>query len=264
MKTDIAKRIREAFDFVRVRIALSLVFLAVSGYLIFNPMNANLLFVILGAFFLSCGSYGYNTITDKEEDAINSRINALAFSRIGLAAVFVSFALGILFSSFLGIIPIAISIISALTAFAYSRFRLKKYLFIKNIYTAFTVSLSFIFGAMELSSEAISYYFAFSLFFFAGSIISDLRDFNGDRRAGIRTIPVIFGEENAKRFLYVILAAILLVFSSIDLKTFLPFIFALPATYALVNKNKPKQAHLSMALSINFFVLWTAITRVIL
>ena len=66
MKEQLLLNTRDFFDFVRWGVAASLVFLAVSGYLLFNSLDIKILFVVLSSFFIACGAYGYNSITDKQ------------------------------------------------------------------------------------------------------------------------------------------------------------------------------------------------------
>ncbi len=255
-KTEPLQQIRALSDFMRWKIALYLVSLAVSGYLIFGRSGNEIIFIILGSFFISCGAYGYNSVTDKEEDKVNSRANPLAFSALGTITVSFSFALGLLMSLFLNIVAVLLAVIAILTALVYSHFRLKKYLFVKNFYTGFTVPMSFVFGAGVLSFEVLFYYFILSIFFFVGSMISDLRDYEGDKRAGIKTIPVYFGQEKAKKGVYLLLAALLILFLRTDIRVLFPLIAALPITYALVSRNKPHLAHFCTGVSLLFLSIW--------
>lgn len=259
MSSTLFRQIREISDFVRIRIAVYLVSLAVSGYLIFNEPSQDIIFVAFGAFLISCGSYGYNAITDKEEDKINRKAYGLSASRSGIRIIFLSFFAGLTVSGFLGTVPFSMSLAATLAALIYSRFRLKKHLFVKNLYTAATVPISFIFGAANLSEEAAAYYFSFFIFFLAGSIISDLRDYRGDRAAGIKTIPVHFGTESAKYAVYFLLSVAALSFINLNAIMFLPLIAALPIAFGFVAKNRYSHAHLSMGSPLVFLAIWLSL-----
>lgn len=248
--------VKELLNFLRTGISLSIVFLAASGYLIFNSPGQDIIFVILGSFFLSCGAYGYNAITDKEEDTVNRRVNSLAFSKLGADVVFFCFIFGLLMSSFLGAVSFWISISIILSAVVYSRFRLKKYTYIKNIYTALSVSQSFLLGAMTLSFDILLYYLSISLFLFIGSVISDLRDYYGDKELGIITLPVRFGIEKTKKMIYLLLALAFFLFFAENTRKFFPLLISIPLLGVFTFKNKPHLAHLSGGFSFLFLVLW--------
>lgn len=252
---------RELFDFMRTGVSLSLGMLAVSGYLLFNPLKPDILIIFLASFFLSCGVYGYNTITDKEEDHINKRVVSMAFSKQGYLAAFSFFALGILFSSRIGLIPVLVSITITITGTLYSLFRIKKYFLIKNIYTAAAVTQFFILGTMEISLGQTSYYVALFLFFFIGSIISDLRDYNGDKNSGVNTIPVLLGFEKTKKIIYLLIVFSLFLFLKISLLALAPLIVSMPLILILVSKNNSSLAHKCGGVTILFLTAWLFILK---
>lgn len=249
-------------DFVRIEICLAVVFLAISGYLLFNTAEFDIIFVSLASFLLCCGAYGHNTITDKEEDTINRYLNPFSFSKKGHYIVAFSFSSGFIFSVVLGHIPAFISAIIILSSICYSHFRLKRYILMKNIYTGFALSLAFVLGTKELSFSVLTYYFAISLFFFVGSIISDMRDCSGDKKSGIKTVPVRFGLNKTKKAVSLLLALILLLFLKIGTDTLTPFIVLVPLILLNVLKNEFKRAHKLGAFSIFIFLIWIIATKI--
>ena len=60
------------------------------------------------------------------------------------------------------------------------------------------MGLSFIIGATIFNIEVFLYYLLFCFFVFLMSIISDIRDFAGDKNNNIKTIPVTIGYKSAK------------------------------------------------------------------
>ena len=164
------------------------------GYFLFNRLSINIIFVVLTSFFLCAGAYSYNNITDKREDLINrKRISPLTYSSLGNIVVIASFSLGMIFSLFLSGTSIFISSLLLILGIAYSLFRIKRFFLIKNIYTGFGVPILFLLGAASINVETLWYYFLLSSFSFAGSIISDIRDYEGDKKTCIKTLPVYMG-----------------------------------------------------------------------
>lgn len=147
--------------------------------------------------------YLYNYFTDVEEDRINDKYNPVlddTYRRVlsayipaaVVAALAVSFA-------YLGTIPLAIAVYYLLLGFAYSTppIRLKERFLVKNVaITAMMAPMLFVMvgsltDAIAFLDVVVAGYFG--VFAFLGSVISDLRDVEGDRRAGVRTIPVVLG-----------------------------------------------------------------------
>ncbi len=219
---------KELLDFIRFRISLSGLFLAVSGYLLFNQPDINLFFVALGSFFLFAFVYSYNNITDKEEDLKNRKgVNKYVYKN-GLKITIASGLIGILCSMFLSFYSIILSLIFLVTGFSYSHFRIKRYCLIKNLYTAFLITQIFIFGVVDIvfSNTLVFYYLFFYMIIFIGSVLSDIRDYEGDKITGINTLPVLLGRETVKAFvcfLIVLFLTLVILFGVKRLFILLPF-----------------------------------------
>ena len=141
--------------------------------------------------------------------------------------------------------------------FFYSLLRVKKYFLVKNLYTGLGISLAFLYGALTVSKingEIIAYYLLMSLLIFIGSVISDLRDYEGDRKTGVNTIPAVLGFGRAKKFVYV-----LLLLFSVMILIFEKFIILLPfavITFLFLQKDVISSAHLIGGLSLIFLAMW--------
>jgi len=96
-------------------------------------------------------------------------------------------------------------------------FRLKDILFVKNIYvgivwTLLLVLFPQIFFQSTISSKTIYYIIIMGLITAISTIVYDLRDFKGDKKNNVKTIPTILGLENTKKFLNIV-TVIVLIFS---------------------------------------------------
>jgi 4-hydroxybenzoate polyprenyltransferase len=169
-------------------------------------------------FLVAFSIYNLNRKTDEDEDAINrqdrfaftkryekplyyggilSLILALAFSGLyGIPAFLATaapFILGIMYS---------FRCLPAWTGYT----RLKEIPAVKNIVVgiSWAVILSFLPVYLNGGIPDFKTAMVFVLFFmwgFMASLIPDMRDRIGDASAGVRTIPVIFGETKAKKIL---------------------------------------------------------------
>jgi 4-hydroxybenzoate polyprenyltransferase len=234
----------EFLDFIKVKICLFCVSIAISGFLLFNKISINLIFVILSAFFISAFLCALNNMTDKEEDAINKkRINTLT-TRKGVFIIIFCFIVGLIFTLALSLLSIIIYLLSSFIGFVYSIFKLKRYIILKNLCSGFSWSLSFLLGASpNFNHISFVYYVIISLFISISSIVSDLRDFKGDRIYKIKTIPVSIGYNKSKKIIYLfytMFSFFILLGRFNEFLIFIPFCISI---IILVNKNKIKLAH---------------------
>lgn len=169
-------------------------------------------------FFVAFSIYNLNRKTDEDEDVVNRQdrfaftkryetplyfgallflLLALVLSALsGIPAFFTTsapFILGILYS--FRLLP---------EGFGYQR--LKEIPAVKNITVglAWGILLSLLPVFFLQRQPDMGTAVTFLLFFmwgFMASMIPDIRDRDGDARAGVRTIPVIFGEQRTKRIL---------------------------------------------------------------
>jgi len=235
----------EFLDFIRVKICLFCVFIAISGFLLFNKISINLIFVILSVFFLCASVCAYNNITDKEEDSINKkRVNPLTFTKKGFFIVIFCFIVGLISTLVLSLTSTIVYLSSSFIGFTYSIFKLKQYPVLKNLYSGFSWSLSFLFGtSLNFNYISFVYYIIITLFIFVSSILSDLRDFKGDRIYKILTIPVSIGYNKSKKMIYLLytmFSFFILLGKFNEFLVFIPFCLSI---IILVNKNKIKLAH---------------------
>lgn len=215
-------------DFIRIKISISASLLAICGYLLFNILSPDLLFIFLSSFFACAAVYAYNNITDRKEDVANKRQCLFASNVWGKLIVIIFMLIGIIPVLYLPQTSITLYVLFIVIGMLYSFLRIKKYILIKNIYTAILLSLLFLFGiSNQITNEIIIYYTSFFILLFAGSVISDLRDYTGDMFAGLRTLPIVLGRESTKNIVYLslfVLMASIILLSIYPLFIFLPFI----------------------------------------
>ena len=246
---------KNLLEFIRLKICFFICSIALCGYLLFNPLGINLFFTFLASFFGTAGAYSLNNIKDKEEDLINRKsINPIVLSRFGFVITLACFFIGIFFSLFLPLLSIIFSILGIVSSLSYSCLKIKKYSLIKNIYTALGVGTAFLVGASYMNMEVMWSYLLFFFFIIIMSLISDLRDYAGDKKSNIRTLPVSIGYERVRKIIFILLGifSIQVSFSS-KLFAFLPFVlFMLYFLY----KNKPSDAHSWGGFSFIFLTFW--------
>ncbi len=260
-----SKAIVQMLEFIRLNLCIYAVLFGMAGYLLFNTLSSEIIWISLSCFFIVAGVYSYNNITDIKEDKINRKeINRFSKSSLGSIISSICIFFGIFFSFFVSTFSFYIAVIFVITGLAYSRFRMKSYLFIKNIYTAFLIAFLFLLGVtyFEFTVRIFLYYLLFFVLVLLGSITSDLRDFEGDFKSGIRTLPVVFGYDTIKKF--VLAMGSISVFSAyiIDFSTLFPIMPFLIALLFFVGKDNPGRAHFYENFSIVFLVGWLFIRSI--
>ncbi|MBU4452548.1 MAG: UbiA family prenyltransferase [Nanoarchaeota archaeon] len=253
--------IAHLLKYLRINLCIFCAFMALSGYLMFNLPSGKMIFVILSAFLVCAGTYSFNNITDKKEDAANGKSeNPFTSVFEGKVISVAALLLGGILSAHLSSASFMFYISSAASGIVYSYLRIKKYLFIKNIYTGFGVMQAFLIGAAatSLTFEAVLYYVALSFFIMILSMISDIRDYKGDKAAGIRTVPVCFGYAAAKALILSLLVAyfVLILAALPKLTVMLPFS---AITLLLMHRDNARRAHFFGSLSFVFLTAWLLI-----
>lgn len=183
-------------------------------------------------FLIPFSVYNLNRKTDEMEDEINHVKRFKFIQKYGkylyFASIF-SYLVALMIAGMYGIIVLLIALIPLITGILYSvplfpgnyRFRrLKEIPAIKNITLglAWAITLSFlpVFMASEVPSGTtyIVFIFLYS-FFFINTTFFDMRDVEGDRQAGVYTIPVLLGISKtilALSVINIILGAIVIIY----------------------------------------------------
>jgi len=250
---------KELSEFIRLKLCIFASFLAIGSYLLFNQLSFDIIFVALVSFFVVMGGYAYNNIRDKEEDLINrKKENRFVVNKSYLIVVF-SFLMALLLSLSLSFHSILFTIIGITVCTIYSLFRIKKYFLLKNIYTGFGVAQVFLLGANYITVEIFSHYLLISFFIIIGSIISDLRDYKGDKIVGIKTLPTMLGYDRSKEVTFLLLISYMLISSS-----YFPILLPFPLIMIyFLYKNNISTAHSCVGLSFVFLTFWLIVREVV-
>lgn len=176
------------------------------------------------SFFVAFSIYNLNRKTDEDEDAIN-RQDRFAFTKRYEKPLYYGsilfLVLALVLSAMYGILPLLATVAPFICGILYSfrllpaslgYQRLKEIPAVKNITVGFSwaILLSllpvYLNNGVPDSRTAITFVLFF-LWGFMASMIPDVRDRLGDASAGVRTIPVIYGEKRTK----IILTGVILV-----------------------------------------------------
>jgi 4-hydroxybenzoate polyprenyltransferase len=195
--------------------------------------------LLIAAFLLAFYVYGLNRVTDLEEDSINLpdkgrwvRKNRHYLLFASLESINIAVILAFVSN------PAAIIIIlfAFFVAFFYGlgahNFRLKNILLLKSItvagtMTATAVVLSFAVYANSAFIVLMITYFIFIKILIA-TVLLDVRDIEGDQKAGVRTIPSSLGAKKTRNLLLLLNSTLVLwVAFSLYRGIFYPYIFIL-------------------------------------
>lgn len=225
-------------------------------------------FSLLAAFILCGAGNVINDVIDVETDKINKPHRPIPSGNVKRKdAILFFFGLLVvgLFFSFLVSVPFLLFSLFSLVIFALYPLFFKRLPGIKNITVAFlstTPFLAAIFITNRVSFSPLILVFVIIAFLgtLAREIMKDIEDVEGDRKVGIKTLPIIFGLKKAR-----ILADVILIFACISLAyplalsllSFWYLLGAIPSIlfcgYSLVLKNIEKaQKNIKIAM---FFVL---------
>jgi 4-hydroxybenzoate polyprenyltransferase len=169
-------------------------------------------------FFIAFSIYNLNRKTDEDEDAVNCQ-DRFAFTRRYEVPLYYGallfLVLALVLSALSGLPSLLATGAPFILGILYSfRFlpeglgyrRLKEIPAIKNIsvglaWGIFLSLLPVFFWHREPGPGTAITFLLFFMWGFMASMIPDVRDREGDARAGVRTIPVIFGKQKTKRIL---------------------------------------------------------------
>ena len=201
-------------------LTISSIFIAITGFLL--PYFSFLLYevrinfnLLLASCLLTFAVYNLNKLTDIKEDSVNvperaGFIEKNKHSVIWTAIISYIAALSLSFlqnpfAIFIILFPFCTGIVYSIKI---SSFRLKDITGIKNITIALSWAVIGTFLPLAVSfRDFIIIPLVFYLFFIRvviGSITFDIRDIEGDRISGVRTIPVVFGRQKTKNLLLVL------------------------------------------------------------
>ena len=208
--------VEDAISFLTITsifIAIIAFLLPYFSFLLYGvKVNFNLLLASSLAIF---AIYSLNKLTDIKEDSVNvpdragfieknKRFVTWATIVSYIAALSLSFLQNPL-SVFVILFPFCMGIVYSIKILG---FRLKDITGIKNIVVALPWAVIGTFLPLAISfREFVVILLIFYLFFikcFINTVLFDIRDIEGDRMSGVRTIPVVFGRKKTKNLLLIL------------------------------------------------------------
>lgn len=252
-------------EFIRLKVCLFVVAIAVSGFMLFNAFNSLIMPVIFSGFLITAGAYSLNNLVDSKEDSINrGKPNYFVENKsLGFSISFALLLSGIALVFFLSIQAILVAFLALAIILSYNFLKLKRFLLIKNVFTGFGVGLLFLVGALAspqaFMAPTLYYYFLFSFLVFIASIVSDLRDVKGDSLTGIKTLAFFLGTQKTKHLVFVSMIAFITSIVFLQARQLLPFLlFMVPAAF-LLSRNSFSKTHSLLGFSLIAQMLWVLV-----
>ena len=181
-----------------------------SGGFVSGSINRDTFLIALSVFFLVLGGNGINDIFDMEIDRVNRPERPLPSGRVSrglwtfLTVLFFVIALlpiipaGVHHITIAGIYIILLSLYTPL---------FKPVPLLGNLVIAFLGGFTFVWGGLAGGNVLKTIYpgvFAF-LIHLSREIVKDVEDLEGDRKAGLRTLPMIIGKDKSILISFLIL-----------------------------------------------------------
>jgi 4-hydroxybenzoate polyprenyltransferase len=198
-------KIMDVFFKYRLHIPILIFFMSLMSF--FSNLSFNV--IVLSASFscLSAFIYIFNKVTDAQEDEINVsglQVNKRWHKRVtAVAAVCFLLPLPFLLSApplllfYLILAGIGYSYSAPLKFFGFKK-RLKDIFFVKNAVSAASWAsvptlLPVLYYGREIDGATFLAALNYFVFIFAVEVVWDIRDIEGDRAAGIKTLPIVLG-----------------------------------------------------------------------
>jgi geranylgeranylglycerol-phosphate geranylgeranyltransferase len=165
----------------------------------------SILLALAGSFVTAAGNI-INDIFDIEIDKINRPLRPLPSKKISITFAYILYfsfvTLSIFLSSTVNIYALGIVIISNITIFFYS-YKLKSIALVGNFTVSFFTALSFIYGGLAGKNIKLVFLPAFFAFLvnFIREIVKDCEDIEGDTALGMKTFPILFGNQSSTKLL---------------------------------------------------------------
>ena len=195
------------------------IFIAVSCVFIMSRLSddINWLNAGLASFVLFCFMSGANILNDYidiDADRINKPDRVLARglvnSNVIVSIIIFIFSIGSYAATYLPELAKNIALFMALPSILLYEIIFKRIPLVGNIVISLLVGVVFVFSSYSLGIEGNESYKIMILAFFLNvmrEIIKDIQDIEGDRRSGLRTLPIYFGVKKTIiviRFIYLV------------------------------------------------------------
>lgn len=173
-----------------------------------GPFQAGGLVAAIAIALTTSGIYLLNDIYDLDIDRVSHPDRALPSGRVSISqamvAAYMFMALGVAIAFFFdpmaGGLVLSISVLGI--AYSIPPIRLRDYPIVPSVVIALLASLSFLTGASLVTNLSAKLVFGAILilaFFYSSSLTKDLQNIEGDRAAGVRSLPVILEEERGTK-----------------------------------------------------------------
>ena len=191
--------------FLSINAALVTVF----SFLIYGVEVRPVIFLI--SFLATFSVYNMNRATDKAEDSINRPDAAIKGSHFYLVLSLTALLLCLALSVSVGVKTISVLAVPLIASIAYSvklrpSFpRLKDIIGVKSIVVAFSWGFTGTFlpctvYTINFTEKILVFVYVF-IQIFVNTVLCDVRDINGDRATGIKTLPIVLGLDRVKSLL---------------------------------------------------------------
>jgi len=183
---------------------------ATRGFLIVDPLSQlKLFFGMLAVFLFAAAGIVINDYYDYHIDKINAPHRPLPSGRIkrghSLLYSYVLFLSAIVFSLLISSPEnpycLLLALLNTPLEIYYAR-NFKRMLFIGNVVDSWFVASSFLYGALIVGKETLGAVPMLALLAFLSNmgreIFGDIEDLEGDKKLGLKTMPIVFGQRSAK------------------------------------------------------------------
>lgn len=179
----------------------------IAGAQLAPDFPAKLLLILIGTLFAWMHAVMINDIEDRVADKASGR-KGLPLNKAGLGAYrslgWLALLLSAIYSLAAGVVALAIAILFCAIYYAYSvpPLRLKRVLLLSKFLVAFNCLLMVALGYWLAAESIGGFPWQLCPLFLVGFALAanfiDIKDYEGDKKTGIATLPVALGLENAK------------------------------------------------------------------
>jgi len=195
--------LKEYLKLIRIKNGILFVIAIMVGGYVYEIELMNILIISLLYFCGLSQANVFNDIFDTQTDRINRPNRPLPSGKVSLRnarLLGVILTIGfVLFSSFLGIKYMLLAILVTILNHQYTPI-MKPRVFIGNIYVSIMLASPFVlYAILSVEKPVIGYYLCVGTFLLmiAREILKDVEDIDGDKVVGMKTLPIVFGKENA-------------------------------------------------------------------
>lgn len=212
-----------------------------------------------------------NDYFDRKEDSVSNKKNPFIskkFSKTELAVIYSSVIfLSLIISYLINYTFFFFNLLTLGISFLYScpPLRLKRIVFLSHLCIGLASGLVFLEGVslignlLPLSGFELKFFILIIFVFLIDSQLKDIKDYEGDKKAGISTLPTLLGEKRAKMLMSIMISLLFIfIIVFLNLIFLMPFavVCGLGVSYFLNRKNY-KEMHVFLV-HLLFFIVTVA------